>query len=100
MDEHRIARVRVSRGEGAEEAATFDQPETGEPPTAAAAGEPGDHENAAGGEANLSEGDAPDGGTGKTSPREKAAGPDPAYSANKTGQDDDVQSSQENKALH
>ena len=100
MDEHRIARVRVSRGEGAEEAATVDQPETGEPATAVATGEPGEHENAAGGDATLSGGDAASGGTGQTSPREKPAGPAPAYPADKTGQDDESQSSQEAKALH
>jgi CBS domain containing-hemolysin-like protein len=107
MDEHRIARVRVSRGEGAEEAATVDQPGTdapGEAETAAAsAGEPGEHENAVSDEDTLSAGngstDEPGSGTRQNLPRENDAGTGAAYPANEPGQDD-ISSDRESKALH
>jgi putative hemolysin len=93
MDEHRIARVRVSRGEGAEEAATVDQPGTDTPDEAAtaatAAGEPGGHKGAVSGEDTLAAGKGP------------ANEPDsgPAYPANEPGKDN-IQSDRESKALH
>jgi CBS domain containing-hemolysin-like protein len=107
MDEHRIHRVRVSRGEGAEEAATVDQPETpgtGEAlPADPAASEPDDQENAAGGEEPLafSDGldDASHTGTGQDLPEENGTSPDPAYDSSESGHDE-IRPDRENKALH
>jgi CBS domain containing-hemolysin-like protein len=104
MDEHRIARVRVSRGEGAEEAATVEQPGTEAQGEAATdAGEPGRQGDAASGEDALSAGDGParepDSGTQQNLPAKNAARPAPAYPANEPGQDD-LQPERESKALH
>jgi putative hemolysin len=109
MDEHRIVRVRVSRGEGAEEAATVDQLETGvsgETESAgAAATEPDEQGNPAdaGGEDSLSASnepeDAPDGGTGEKIAAGNVTNPDPAYAAKKHG-NEEAQPDQEKKALH
>jgi hypothetical protein len=99
MDEHRIARVRVSRGEGAEEAA-IDHLEMDESDETATA-EPvatGD-EDALSADRELEA--APDGGKRHKMPAENGAGSIPANAAN--GPDhvhDDAPSDRENKALH
>jgi hypothetical protein len=100
MDEHRIARVRVSRGEGAEEAATGEQPGTDAQGEAATdAGEPGRQEGVGPDGDALSAGDGPDSFTQQNLPPENAARPGPAYPANEPGQDD-LQPQRESKALH
>jgi len=98
MDEHRIDRVRVSRGEGAEEAAIGDQPETDTSVETTAAGsaalESGDEVNAAdaGSEDVVSATDlqenTADEVTGRKVPTEDRTRPDPAYVANEPGLDD------------
>jgi putative hemolysin len=109
MDEHRIVRVRVSRGEGAEEAAIVDHLETDGPVEAetadAAATEPDDQGNPAdaGDEDGLSASyeleDAPDVGTGEKIPAGNATNPDAVHAKNQRGHEDG-QPDQEKKALH
>jgi putative hemolysin len=109
MDEHRIDRVRVSRGEGAEEAAIGDQPEMDESVEAATAGvaaiEPGGQGRAAdaGGEDSLPAGnqveDAPDDAAGQKVPAENASRSDAAYAASEPGSEDS-RPDRKNKALN
>jgi hypothetical protein len=109
MDEHRIDRVRVSRGEGAEEAAIGDQPEMDESVEAATAGvaaiEPGGQERAAdaGGEDSLPAGnqveDAADDAAGQKVPAETASRSDAAYAASEPGSEDS-RPDRKNKALN
>jgi CBS domain containing-hemolysin-like protein len=98
MDEHRIDRVRASRGEGAEEAAIGDQSGT-DGPDEAATGE----SSAAGSENPLPAGDgpadAPDGGASQEATVNGGAGVIPASAANETGPDK-TEPPRENKALH
>jgi hypothetical protein len=100
MDAHRIERVRVSRGEGAEEAA-IDQlglEESGETATA-------DSVPATGTEDSLSASHepeaAPDDGSRQKLPAENGSSHGPAHAANEPepGHDDNP-SDRENKALH
>ena len=99
MDEHRIDRVRVSRGEGAEEAAIDQQgmDDSGETATTGPAAPgaedslPSDHEPEA----------APNAGTRQRLPAENGSGSRPAYAANEPEHGhDDTPSERENKALH
>ncbi len=107
MDEHRIDRVRVSRGEGAEGAAIIGQIETGESAEAAtaeaAASETGDQDHAAGGEGSLSAStgpdDAPDTGARQQLPAENGTSPDPVHAADESGHED-TRPVIENRARH
>ena len=103
MDEHRIDRVRVSRGEGAEEAAIVDQQETdgsGEAATAEGAS-PDAGVDATGAADTLSAGNQPAGPPdgGLEVPAENGTGSDPASAANESGHDD-APADRESKALH
>jgi len=108
MDEHRIDRVRVSRGEGAEEAAMGEQPETDESAGAVAAGvaaiEPGGQGYAAdpGGAGSLSATSLPentaDAVTVQNAPAENGTRPDPAYDGNEPGRDEN-RADRKSKAL-
>jgi hypothetical protein len=106
MDEHRIHRVRASRGEGAEEAAIVDQVETGEAGeevTSIAAIEPADEEYAAGTEdpftASNEPDDAPAGGTRQKPQIKNDIAPAAAHAGNEAGHND-AQPDLEHKALH
>ena len=107
MDEHRIDRVRVSRGEGAEGAAIIGQVETGESAEAAtaeaAATEAGDQDHTAGGEDSLSASTgpdaAPDTGARQQLPAENGTSPDPVHAADESGHED-TRPVMENRASH
>jgi CBS domain containing-hemolysin-like protein len=99
MDEHRIDRVRVSRGEGAEEAA-IDQLGMDESDETATA------EPASAGDADALSADqdlepAPVTGERQRLPADKESGHGPVYAANEPEHGhDDTPSDRENKALH
>jgi CBS domain containing-hemolysin-like protein len=98
MDVHRIARVRVSRGEGAEEAAMVDQAEVEESGIATAP----DSTDAGGGEARLSASDetvtAPGRGIRQEALSENNTGSTPLSATDESGQDDSLPD-RDNKAL-
>jgi putative hemolysin len=96
MDVHRIDRVRVSRGEGAEEAAIGDQPETDEPGAAMTAGTAASGPDAQG---NAADAGGEDALSATHLPEENGTRPAPAYAAKESGRDD-TRPDRENKALH